>query len=1133
MWAVLEKIFTDNKRLKTVELIGELRMLDIGDLTVDAYFRKIDSLALRLDNLGKSALSSSSRISSSSPTALVAQPSSACNHGSDIAYLLIYVDDIILTASSATLLQRIITSLHSEFSMTDLGPLHYFLGISVSRDATVDTESKLGTDGPLVSDPTLYRSIAGALQYLTFTRPDLSYAVQQICLFMHDPREPYRTALKMILLYVRGTFDYGLQLFSASPLSLIGYSDANWAGCPTTHRSTSGYFVFLGNNLLSWSSKRQATLSRSTAEAEYRSVANVVAETAWLRNLLRGLHSPLQRATLVYYDNVRHVRVLHVPSRYQFADIFTKGLPYVFDDFRSSLSVRPSPALTAGGCGSERLGPSSFAVPLSSCSITDIKSTVTLKALKNFCEAYHIPDEVHPQIPTPNQTTTPIHEMHMLVLIRRYIQVLRFSQDNAVHLATSLLLLLQMDLFAFICTADPTKVRIGEKQRGEDEPKLLDTTVGAQSELDASVDRLFDEEGGGNEEEHHDSDDGGQGAGTLIVSEATEVVAEDVIPLRSRQRKRKTIVDADELSHPARKLRDDHGAPGGPFVAGKSRSAVQRLLARAVLNAEVRGEPIPTLPFVTSSVSATPEREDEHPADSVTGLNLQTICASQRFVISSDSSHHSGTNIAEAEVDYIAWSSAPIIATIVTATAEVATTTKEAPAKPSLFAAGLSSAGGTDPVPGGFSDVSGSDFLVGDIRTVVDPEFDLQKVYVPQWSVTNGSPRQISLSAEVRMRAEYNIKEKRRLKAVVEEKDILLKTKGEEIDSLNAQLLLKEAESAEAIHLRVEASRFGIVKKSLQDEVKLLKEHNAALEEQKGVLDVKVADLAATVKVREQEAADSDALVTTVKLQNDSLADQVRELEASSVGLQEKVTTYEKFVDQLEKFQDDKIKEVNDKLEKLDADVVAMYLSAIGAAIGKAVEKGMQEGLSADITHGIEGRTLTDIAAYNPSVEADYLAALHHLKSDRLADRLGLTVSQPRAYQLMVPIHHSPDHRVIGASALSLSLDVSNFRVRKIKENLANRVSALRDVFIPLSEPLSVTDLTGTEGTSAVVAIPAGTTTALSVTFASTSVVRPISTDDYEIVHVDGQRGGSAEDQIGGDNVDPFPNVDNVDLNLQ
>ncbi|GKC41301.1 ribonuclease H-like domain-containing protein [Tanacetum coccineum] len=312
------------------------------------------------------------------------------DHGSDSAYLLIYVDDIILTASSTTLLQRIISSLHQEFSMTDLGPLNYFLGISVSRDDTsmflhqrqYALEVLKRADGVSVSDPTLYKSLAGSLQYLTFTRPNLSYAVQQICLYMHDPREPHLAALKRILRYVRGTLDYGLQLYFSSSGSLVGYIDANWAGCPTTRRSTSGYCVFLGNNLLSWSSKHQVTLSRSSAEAEYRGVANVVAETAWLRNLLRELHSPLKSATLVYCDNVsavylssnpvqhqrtKHieidihfihdqvaagcVRVLRVPSRYQFADIFTKGLAYaLFDDFRPSLNVRPPPAPTAGGC---------------------------------------------------------------------------------------------------------------------------------------------------------------------------------------------------------------------------------------------------------------------------------------------------------------------------------------------------------------------------------------------------------------------------------------------------------------------------------------------------------------------------------------------------------------------------------------------------------------------------------------------------------------------------------------------------------------------------------------------------------------------------------------------------------------
>ncbi|GJZ77105.1 ribonuclease H-like domain-containing protein [Tanacetum coccineum] len=208
---------------------------------------------------------------------------------------------------------------------------------------------------------------AGSPQYLTFTRPDISYAVQQVCLYMHDPREPYLSALKRILHY--GTY-------------LVAFSDADWAGCPTTHRSTLGYCVFLSNNVLSWSSKRQPTLSRSSVEAEYRGVSNAVAETCWLCNLLREFHTPLSSATLVYCDNVsvvylscnpvqhqhtKHieinihfvrdlvaagqVRVLHVPSRYQYANIFTKGLPSaLFEEFRSSLSIRCPPAPTAGEC---------------------------------------------------------------------------------------------------------------------------------------------------------------------------------------------------------------------------------------------------------------------------------------------------------------------------------------------------------------------------------------------------------------------------------------------------------------------------------------------------------------------------------------------------------------------------------------------------------------------------------------------------------------------------------------------------------------------------------------------------------------------------------------------------------------
>ena len=196
--------------------------------------------------------------------------------------------------------------------MVDMGPLHHFLGITVEhhddgmflsqrqylldildragmRDCKpsstpMDTHSKLSAaDGTSVSDPTHYHSIAGALLYLTFTRLDIAYAVQQVCLHMHKPRDPHLAAVKRILRYLQGSQDLGLHLYRTTPIDLIVYSDADWAGCPDTRKSTSGYAVFLGDNLISWSSKRQLTVSCSSAEAEYRAMANGVAEACWLR----------------------------------------------------------------------------------------------------------------------------------------------------------------------------------------------------------------------------------------------------------------------------------------------------------------------------------------------------------------------------------------------------------------------------------------------------------------------------------------------------------------------------------------------------------------------------------------------------------------------------------------------------------------------------------------------------------------------------------------------------------------------------------------------------------------------------------------------------------------------------------
>ena len=124
------------------------------------------------------------------------------------------------------------------------------------------------TDGELLADPSEYRSTVGALQYLTMTRPDLTYAVHLVSQFMHAPRTTHLSAVKRIYRYLIGTVDHGLWLRPSKDVTIIiAYSDADWAGCPDSCRSTSGYAIFLGDNLISRRSKKQPTVSKSSTEA--------------------------------------------------------------------------------------------------------------------------------------------------------------------------------------------------------------------------------------------------------------------------------------------------------------------------------------------------------------------------------------------------------------------------------------------------------------------------------------------------------------------------------------------------------------------------------------------------------------------------------------------------------------------------------------------------------------------------------------------------------------------------------------------------------------------------------------------------------------------------------------------------
>ncbi|KAL5547348.1 hypothetical protein UlMin_007035 [Ulmus minor] len=322
--------------------------------------------------------------------------------GSAFIVILVYVDDIIIASSDDVAVQHLKSRINARFKLKDLGTLRYFLGLEVGRTergisvsqrsyalqlladtgylgckpavTPMEPNLKLSQDeGDLLPDASLYRRLIGKLLYLTITRPDLSYAVNRLSQFLSQPRLPHFKAVQRVLQYVKGTPGQGLFLPSKSEVELRAYaesdlsttaeaqfkvfSDADWAGCADSRRSISGYCVFLGDSLISWKSKKQATVSRSSAEAEYRSMANATCELTWLLSLLKELGVSHSRPALLYCDNqaalhiaanpvfherTKHIEIdchlvrdkiqagvlktLHVSTRNQLADVFTKAL---------------------------------------------------------------------------------------------------------------------------------------------------------------------------------------------------------------------------------------------------------------------------------------------------------------------------------------------------------------------------------------------------------------------------------------------------------------------------------------------------------------------------------------------------------------------------------------------------------------------------------------------------------------------------------------------------------------------------------------------------------------------------------------------------------------------------------------
>ncbi|CAM8941571.1 unnamed protein product [Rhodiola kirilowii] len=306
--------------------------------------------------------------------------------GGTTLHVLVYVDDLIVAGNDSSSISKFKSYLSSCFHMKDLGTLKYFLGIEIAHNSsglflsqrkyTLDILSEAGLLGakpsplPMEShqrlavsqsvifdNPERYRRLIGRLVYLTITRPELSYSVHTLAQFMQHPKVDHWNAAIRVLHYLKGHPGQGLHLSSSSSLQLHAYCDSDWASCPLTRRSLTGFFITLGQSPISWKTKKQVTVSRSSAEAEYRAMASTCCELIWLKSLLRSLgvaHSAPMRlycdsqaamhiaANPVFHERTKHIEIdchlvrdqvqsgqvvtRYVSTANQLADLFTKAL---------------------------------------------------------------------------------------------------------------------------------------------------------------------------------------------------------------------------------------------------------------------------------------------------------------------------------------------------------------------------------------------------------------------------------------------------------------------------------------------------------------------------------------------------------------------------------------------------------------------------------------------------------------------------------------------------------------------------------------------------------------------------------------------------------------------------------------
>ncbi|KAK4406185.1 Retrovirus-related Pol polyprotein from transposon RE1 [Sesamum angolense] len=262
--------------------------------------------------------------------------------GAGLVALIVYVDDVLITCPSEDKITEIKHFLDAAFTIKDLGHAKYFLGLEIARSTagTSITQHKfirdIVRDAGLLSaksvssplpvglklsshssipliDPEPYRRLVGRLLYLSFTRPDISFGAQQLSQFVHAPCTIHMEAALHLVRYLKGCPERGLFFPASTPFTLTAYCDADWASCVDSRRSLTGYCIFLGAALISWKTKKQTTVARSTAEAEYRSLGTTVCELQWVTYLLSDLSIQVPTPIPLYCDNQAAIHIVANP----------------------------------------------------------------------------------------------------------------------------------------------------------------------------------------------------------------------------------------------------------------------------------------------------------------------------------------------------------------------------------------------------------------------------------------------------------------------------------------------------------------------------------------------------------------------------------------------------------------------------------------------------------------------------------------------------------------------------------------------------------------------------------------------------------------------------------------------------